>query len=596
MSNTELLTVGADADDGANKIDNTAIDELEVYDFELSEAKILKLSDSLVGTNTLISLSGLSLQTPPNSDTSDATQGNVIIKTKVKTGTNPSTLSHDPSSTATISGASNSFTFGKPIITTAQTFDPTENILKVTIPYSTTTEVNPGATLGTITIPLQSSAAVTSVTATPGSPVASSTLLEAKAQAVRYILSTHSIGSSSGQAELRGNDAILSLGEGFGGAPIAGHTGSTGSDDEIAGTMLHEIGHLLNLQHAGPRYELSNPTVTLASSAQNCVPIHNSVMSYSGQLPNFKGANWTLDFNGVDFTDLGISPVSENALNEFDGFTIVNSPYVVWATPNSLNQAFLGGLADGSSLDFSGDGIIQNVVTSYDLNNYGFVGCQASPGSSYDLTSEWDNLDYNYRQGPSGQFDGFGGENSHGKGQSELGAEETAQQKKLSAGFVLIPPPALDGTETRNPGAQLPLKFTYYENDAIATPIIDAEVEARLWEQQSFDNDGDGEFDEDPRNGIDDDGDGLIDEDNIDAIFVKKIGTFSYSETNQHYELKWKSDRKNPGVFGIQYVVIVNEGSERLLRDPANLHELGDYEVSPGFFTSTPVTVIVTLE
>ena len=58
-----------------------------------------------------------------------------------------------------------------------------------------------------------------------------------------------SAGLSSGLAELLGNDFVVSLGCGFGGSDPSG--GSVGTDDQQAGTFMHELGHNLNLAHGG---------------------------------------------------------------------------------------------------------------------------------------------------------------------------------------------------------------------------------------------------------------------------------------------------------------------------------------------------------
>ena len=41
--NNELLTVGADADNGANKLGNTAIDDLQIYTSELDSTQVSDL-------------------------------------------------------------------------------------------------------------------------------------------------------------------------------------------------------------------------------------------------------------------------------------------------------------------------------------------------------------------------------------------------------------------------------------------------------------------------------------------------------------------------------------------------------------------------
>jgi len=97
----------------------------------------------------------------------------------------------------------------------------------------------------------------------------------AKAQAFHYALFAHSIGTCprdtdpngagtpSGLAEINGNDFIVSLGCGFGPYDANGNPDPNrhdiGTDDEQAGTFMHELGHNLDLDHGGPREFVTLP-------------------------------------------------------------------------------------------------------------------------------------------------------------------------------------------------------------------------------------------------------------------------------------------------------------------------------------------------
>jgi len=87
--------------------------------------------------------------------------------------------------------------------------------------------------------------------------------LLAKSQAYHYALFAKSIGACgpSGLAEIAGNDLIITLGCGF--------TGTAGSEDEQAGTFMHELGHNLNLDHGGPRAYLTLPAGYQITGSQN---------------------------------------------------------------------------------------------------------------------------------------------------------------------------------------------------------------------------------------------------------------------------------------------------------------------------------------
>jgi len=85
-----------------------------------------------------------------------------------------------------------------------------------------------------------------------------------KRAAFHYVLFVNSIcgnTGASGSAELLGNDVIISLGN---------FDRGIGSLDQQAGTLLHEIGHNLNLRHGG-------------SEDKNCKPLYLSVMNYAYQ-------------------------------------------------------------------------------------------------------------------------------------------------------------------------------------------------------------------------------------------------------------------------------------------------------------------------
>lgn len=113
-----------------------------------------------------------------------------------------------------------------------------------------------------------------------------------KKQVFHYALFVHNqcSGASSGNAEVFGNDMIISLGS---------FDGSIGNPEQQAGTFMHELGHNLNLGHGGPPLDIldnpATPTVNEALSI-NCKPNHLSVLSYSRQFPDLV-SNRALDYS-----------------------------------------------------------------------------------------------------------------------------------------------------------------------------------------------------------------------------------------------------------------------------------------------------------
>jgi hypothetical protein len=127
--------------------------------------------------------------------------------------------------------------------------------------------------------------------------------------------------ASSGQAEIQGDDMIVSL-------------YCAGSDRNVAHTVMHELGHNLNLRHGG--FENTNYK-----------PNYNSVMNYKYQFPGIDN-NCTPPGDGVLDYSLGVRPaLNENNLDETRG---------------------LCGNPPGPAWDWNGDGDADDVGISADVN------------------------------------------------------------------------------------------------------------------------------------------------------------------------------------------------------------------------------------
>ncbi|HXG21623.1 MAG TPA: hypothetical protein VNN62_21425 [Methylomirabilota bacterium] len=108
------------------------------------------------------------------------------------------------------------------------------------------------------------------------------------------------MGSASGQAEIFGNDFMVTLG----GWP--GETGlPVGTVKDQIGTFLHELGHNLGLEHGGGRFLAPEERV------KNHKPNYRSVMNYSFQVTGINGQ--------FDFSRVTLAPLDENKLNEAVG-------------------------------------------------------------------------------------------------------------------------------------------------------------------------------------------------------------------------------------------------------------------------------------
>jgi hypothetical protein len=132
-------------------------------------------------------------------------------------------------------------------------------------------------------------------------------------RAFRYVISADNYGSatntSSGLARgIPGSDMIVSLGF----ADNARHQ---------AGTLMHELGHLLGLKHGGVDHI-------------NQKPNYLSIMNYRFQLGWLRRASGvpgpTLDYSRFDSADMG--ELNENVLDENDGFGVVDPQVLTYRT------------------------------------------------------------------------------------------------------------------------------------------------------------------------------------------------------------------------------------------------------------------------
>jgi len=288
------------------------------------------------------------------------------------------------------------------------------------VPYQIATLKIPFKTAGTVTtavyIPqvtititqtLTTANAVTMTVLSP-SPSYTTTLLDAKAPFVRYVLWGHSaqVGGegSSGQCEFKGNDCFISLGYHFGGTNPSGHTTtgwSIGSVREQQGTLMHEMGHALGLLHKG-------------DTADNCVPNYFSLMSYTRQMGNYPIPYDTLDYSNGDNISL-----TENSGQECSAYSslagAVYGPAIIETpTNNPANDySIITGLETAIDWDRIGGACPSGVtdIVSANINNVNIVGCNASTVSTTPFTDfdDWGFLTTNSLAiaPAAGSYDGY---------------------------------------------------------------------------------------------------------------------------------------------------------------------------------------------
>lgn len=141
-----------------------------------------------------------------------------------------------------------------------------------------------------------------------------------------YVLFLHNYNTnsnSSGQAEILGDDLIVSL-------------GCVASVDQyVANTTMHELGHNIGLLHGGN------------TSTDNYKPNYNSVMNYEFQ---FFGVDTDCDGQSDDLLDFsrGLrAPLNENALLETNG------------------------VCNGVDIDWNGNSVIDAAAIAQDINGSG---------------------------------------------------------------------------------------------------------------------------------------------------------------------------------------------------------------------------------
>jgi hypothetical protein len=139
---------------------------------------------------------------------------------------------------------------------------------------------------------------------------------------MHYVLMPHRYNTnstSSGQAEINGDDLVVSL-------------YCFGSDQNVANTIMHELGHNLGLRHGG-------------NVDTNFKPNYNSVMNYQFQFPGID-----TNCNGAGDGVLDYSHGTRAALNE-----------------NALSEA--AGICNGVAIDWNGNHLLDAGTVAVDINN-----------------------------------------------------------------------------------------------------------------------------------------------------------------------------------------------------------------------------------
>jgi len=200
--------------------------------------------------------------------------------------------------------------------------------------------------------------------------------LSTKRYAYHYALFVHNQtgGTSSGCAEILGNDLMVSLGS-FGQVPVGGH--NVGTTDQQGGTFMHELGHNLSLRHGG-------------FENVNCKPNYTSRMNYAYQFSSPVNP-FPLDYSRQTLLTLNELSLAESA--GIGGYTgnIAFGPPV--PSPTLLKPRVTSG---AGAINWNLNGTTDAGVVR-DLNKLGIAGCGDSPGETLAGFNDWQNIKLNFR-------------------------------------------------------------------------------------------------------------------------------------------------------------------------------------------------------
>ncbi len=159
-----------------------------------------------------------------------------------------------------------------------------------------------------------------------------------------YVIAAHNYDATTSSGISRGigaSDLIVSLGS---------FTGGTGSDNEQAGTLMHELGHNLGLHHGG-------------GDDTNYKPNYLSIMSYGFQLGGVIKGGVAGTF---DYSRSALGSLDENSLSEPAGIGAPGYGTRHWCPASGTYVAVNNA---GGAIDWNCNGNTTDTGVSFDVNN-----------------------------------------------------------------------------------------------------------------------------------------------------------------------------------------------------------------------------------
>ncbi|MEJ2242689.1 MAG: hypothetical protein P8Y18_11205 [Candidatus Bathyarchaeota archaeon] len=181
--------------------------------------------------------------------------------------------------------------------------------------------------------------------------------------------------TSSGLAELGGNDFLVSLGS---------WSTNPGTHDEQAATFMHELGHTLGLQHGG-------------KDNINYKPNYLSIMNYLFQL------DWNVASRPLDYSRKELEPLDETALDELNGLGLnqIQTYSTPWyETGYSLDYYHNLEVTLLMPIDWDNDGSIEPDI-KVNVNNFPQWNYESPPGEVLYGWDDWANLQFYFQDGPN---------------------------------------------------------------------------------------------------------------------------------------------------------------------------------------------------
>jgi hypothetical protein len=300
-----------------------------------------------------------------------------------------------------------------------------------------------------------------------GKPNESNNKVNARHFTSHYALLVHyqSGSTSTGCAEVRGNDLMVSLGA-WGTFTFANNViHGVGTPEQQEGTLMHELGHNLGLLHGGFEHV-------------NCKPNYVSVMSYSRQFPRPPAQDcpactgFPLDYSRAKLPDLNENSLSEgnSPLGLFAG-DIIFGPPVVQQSGQPAKPVVVNVVASGG-VDWNRSGSAVDAGVSRDLTSLTSLGCSALPLQTLVSFDDWSNLHFNFRA--SVDF-ALGASSTHTedkkKGNKEIEIDEALE---LTPYLIDLKPADQNNTINRNSKQNLNVSILSQPGDVTGAGFFDA--------------------------------------------------------------------------------------------------------------------------